>query len=126
MKRDLNIQELHSIYESLENYILSLNNPKMDSYEVWESGVMDLYYKILCGKVTRKDFLIFAITDMLGYLKKNNIPEPKNTLLFKFEMRYTKRDIKNELHNYFEAPPPQHKEEFISCLETREAKIINT
>lgn len=88
----MNLQELYALYISLnsiiENYYM--DNIDFDPYLEDENIILSLYHQILHGKVTRKDFLVFSVKDMLYYLKSNNLDKPKSSLLVKFERIYCK------------------------------------
>ena len=83
MKRE-NIQELYSLY----NYVSDRLREENTDYLPDENAVMNLYLGMLHGQVSRKDFLIQAIKDMLDYVKVNNIKEVKSLLLVKFNRLY--------------------------------------
>lgn len=84
MVNSMNIAELHHLY----NYIAGRLDDAGVNYLVYEPGVLDLYNKILNGEAGRKDFLIFAIRDMLDCVKENNVEGVKSTLLVRFERLY--------------------------------------
>lgn len=81
----MNVAELYRLY----NYISEqLNENENTDYLVYEPAVIDLYDKMLNGEVNRKDFLIFAIGDMLDYIKTNNIEGIKSTAILRFNRIY--------------------------------------
>lgn len=81
---NMNITELYRLYNYIEERLDDINA----SYLVYEPAVLDLYRKMLEGKANRKDFLIFAIKDMLSYVKENNIEEVKSTAIVRFNRIY--------------------------------------
>lgn len=81
----MNIEELHRLYKYISD---RLEEDESAGYLVYEPTVLDLYHKILDGEASRKDFLIFAIRDMLSYIKENNIEGVKSTLMVKFNRLY--------------------------------------
>ena len=83
----MNISELYRLYK----YISEQLEDKNTDYMVYENGVLDLYEKILNGEANRKDFLIFAISDMLSYIKENNIDGIKSTAIIRFNRIYKKQ-----------------------------------
>lgn len=80
----MNISELYYLYK----YISEQLEEKNTDYMVYENGVLELYEKMLNGEANRKDFLIFAINDMLDYIKKNNIEGIKSTAILRFNRIY--------------------------------------
>lgn len=80
----MNISELYRLY----TYIYQQLEEQDAGYMVYENGVLDLYEKMLNGDVGRKDFLIFAITDMLGYIEKNHIDGIRSTAILRFNRIY--------------------------------------
>ena len=78
----MNINELFSLYTYLENRLAK------SDYAVSEMGVLDLYNRIISGKASRKDFLIYGIKDMLLYIEENKMDGIKSTLLFKYKRIY--------------------------------------
>lgn len=90
----MTINELCVLHTNLE-YIITRHEDKMaddgilfESYCVDEYGVWELYRKIINGKATRKDVLIFGINDMLDYINKNSIEIKDKTYLNKFIKEY--------------------------------------
>lgn len=87
MKLD-DLKELHDYMRlCISSWENSDENTDFKSYTVWEQGVLNLYEKIISGEYTRKDFLIFSIRDMYGYIKGNNI-SCASTLLVRFMKKY--------------------------------------
>ena len=82
----MNISELYSLYQRLHEIV-----DEDDNYFIDENGIWKLYNEILHGEAGRKDCLIYAICDMLLYIKRNNIEKPKSTLLWRFERIYGKK-----------------------------------
>lgn len=80
----MNLNELHGLCQYLEAFLQDYD------YEVYEEGVLTLYYQILKGSASRKDFLIFAIKDMVSYIESEQIPGAKSLLLCKFKRIYMK------------------------------------
>lgn len=82
----MTIAELYSLY----TYILArLDNEENDDiYLPDENAIMNLYYKIIHGQASRKDFLVQAVRDMLSFADQNNIQGLKGTLLTKFRKTY--------------------------------------
>lgn len=80
----MNLNELYGLYQSLNKHLQEHN------YTVDENGILTLYYEMVNGKSSRKDFLIFAIKDMLFYINSNNIDNIKSTLMLKFKRIYLK------------------------------------
>lgn len=81
----MNVAELYGLYQYISGRLVDSN------YLVYETGVLNLYDKMLNGAANRKDFLIFAIQDMLEYIKENNIEGVKSTLMVKFNRIYGKQ-----------------------------------
>lgn len=81
----MNVAELYGLYQYISRRLVDSN------YLVYETGVLNLYDRMLNGEANRKDFLIFAIQDMLEYIKENNIEGVKSTLMVKFNRIYEKR-----------------------------------
>lgn len=81
----MNVAELYHLYKYISE---QLNENENTDYLVYEPAVIDLYDKMLNGEVNRKDFLIFAIGDMLDYIKKNNIEGIKSTAILRFNRIY--------------------------------------
>lgn len=72
----MNNESLKDLYDYLQYLIV---NNKID-YAVLEDGIInDLYNRIIAGKATRKDFLLYGICDMACTLKKNNVPIKSTT-----------------------------------------------
>ena len=55
----MNVAELYGLYQYISRRLVDSN------YLVNETGVLNLYDRMLNGEANRKDFLIFAIQDML-------------------------------------------------------------
>jgi len=81
----MNVAELYRLYQYISE---QLNEDGHTDYLVYEPAVIDLYEKMLNGEANRKDFLVFAITDMLDYIKKNNIEGIKSTAILRFNRIY--------------------------------------
>lgn len=81
----MNVTELYSLYKYMSGCLEDMD------YLVYETGVLNLYNKMLNGEANRKDFLIFAIQDMMDYIKKNNIEGVKSTLMIRFNRIYGKQ-----------------------------------
>lgn len=81
----MNISELYGLYQYISGRL------EDSDYLVYETGVLNLYDKMLNGEANRKDFLIFAIQDMMDYIKKNNIEGVKSTLMIRFNRIYGKQ-----------------------------------
>lgn len=90
----MTIQDLHTLHTYLENIIIYSEDKKanegidFETYCVDEYGVWKLYRKIIDGKATRKDVLIFGINDMLEYINNNHIEIKDATYLKKFNKEY--------------------------------------
>lgn len=78
----MNVKELYGLYQYLDTAL------QKHTYTVYEYGVLTLYQKMLHGEVSRKDFLIFAIKDMMSYIEDNEIKDIKSTLMVKFRRVY--------------------------------------
>lgn len=81
----MNIQELYSLYKYISDWLREENADYLPD----ENAVMNLYLEMLHGTSNRKDFLIYAIQDMLDYVKVNNVKEVKSMLIVKFNRLYT-------------------------------------
>lgn len=94
----MGIQELYYLYNYLDKIIIDDEEWKInegifiETYMPDEYGIWQLYRKIIEGEATRKDFLIFAIKDMIDYIDKNNITVSgtKSTFILKFKRLYCK------------------------------------
>lgn len=82
----MSIEELYSLYKCISK---KLRDENMD-YSPEENAMMNLYLMAIHGCATRRDFLIYAIQDMLNFIKVNNIKEIQNTLIVKFNQTYCK------------------------------------
>lgn len=80
----MTLNELYSLYQYLSKQL------ENTAYMVYETGVLDLYEKVLHGKASRKNFLIFAIKDMLAFVRENNIEGVKSTSMVRFNRLYGK------------------------------------
>ena len=85
MQNTMNIAELYHLYKYISERLEENGDAE---YLVYEPAVLDLYKKMLDGNATRKDFLVFAIKDMLDYVKANNIEGVKCTAMVKFDRIY--------------------------------------
>jgi hypothetical protein len=95
MKNSMTVQELHFLYTKLKNIVETAEEECLleNSYCVQEPGVLKLYDGILEGTVSRKDFLIFAIHDLLVFINENNIENSKSTLLVTYKRCYGDREF---------------------------------
>lgn len=78
---NMTVKELYDLYIYISG---QLEENNAIDYLVYEPGALELYEKMLNGEANRKDFLVFAIKDMLSYIKENNIENIKSTRIVKF------------------------------------------
>lgn len=92
MKNAMTVQELYNLYRRLIHLVEEIEeyDKNIDTYDVHEPGVLDLYEKMLEGEVTRKDFLIFAIKDILPYVEENYFQAFISPAVQKFKRYYCK------------------------------------
>ena len=84
----MNVAELYRLYQYISE---RLDEDEHANYLVYEPAVIDLYEKMLNGEACRKDFLVFAISDMLDYIQKNNIDGIKSTAILRFKRIYKRQ-----------------------------------
>ena len=80
----MTIEELFELYQCLNKILLDLNA----DYLISETAALEFYQKILLGKAKRKDLLIAEIKNMLSYMRQQNLPTPKRSLLVRFTRIY--------------------------------------
>ncbi len=69
MQNYMTVEHLYNLYKYLEEKVYYSDF----SYDVYEPGVLDLYNKLLHGEVGRRNFLVFAIKDILDCLENKNL-----------------------------------------------------